>query len=734
MAGSRRQLMDLLDDGESPPASPLRVSHRPSVRAEAHPISLDMYGDLDAPGANGLPHPATFAFETQRSITPPDEPPPLGLLGSSPSRGGSVRQMRTTAVQTDEFIADPVPAKISMTMRQRQSHGLGYRRTLRRNQVAPLDLELDSPRRLKERENVRAQKNYWALKWHDLKTWWHLKRTRRRDPTPLWRQKIKIIEGHFGSGMASFFVFIRWLFLLNFMQACFWLFPVILPAAVKFDYDARLTQGFRAINLVDGRGAIGQSWVFFGGYDEIVGDSYRMYLAYVSVIIIVFLVCFFAILRNIALSIGQSRASLINVDRSKPYSVVVLTSWDHSINQPPGVKNLRLGVSNALFDLLGEDRLRARKWRAERTAPWRLYGVRAAVWILWLCFLAGCFLAVWFLIQYSDDSATEDSSTSFGGTYAAVFVFSFINGVVPFCMTKLAKLEGYHKKIEMKITIGRTFAVRMIALYALLYGLYRSLELTAVQEPVFSEGTIVDQTQCAGTVIGQELMKAFIVDTLFSLCSRIFINVAWFSYYGKKLELDMAQGVLALVYRQGMVWIGMIFCPMFPTIALISNILFFYVYYHLVLRTCRPPTHRWNSHRHNSYFMGFLTITFLMVLIPASIALQTYKPNCGPYGSERFDSIYDGIWEWSKDQNSAFKGFLDVITSPAFTVPLVMCFGVVMYFMLVQVRMARKQLREANGELKDLLHQRRNIFSSTVTKDETVPWGWQSRSIRNTDV
>lgn len=82
----------------------------------------------------------------------------------------------------------------------------------KRVQVYPQEqLALDAPKRLQERENVRGGLSKFRLFMHDLKQWWQTQRTRRRDPVPIWRGSIKNIEGRFGSGMTSFFVFLRYL-------------------------------------------------------------------------------------------------------------------------------------------------------------------------------------------------------------------------------------------------------------------------------------------------------------------------------------------------------------------------------------------------------------------------------------------------------------------------------------------------------------------------------------------
>lgn len=116
---------------------------------------------------------------------------------------------------------------------------------------------------LLRRENRRAQLGTVGLLWHDLKRWWYIKRTRRRDPIPIWRTAIKTIEGHFGTGQASFFVFVRWLFLLNTVQAVAYSCFVVLPMAVRYDY-AMANSTFEWSNVFDGQGAVGNSWLFYG--------------------------------------------------------------------------------------------------------------------------------------------------------------------------------------------------------------------------------------------------------------------------------------------------------------------------------------------------------------------------------------------------------------------------------------------------------------------------------------
>lgn len=111
-------------------------------------------------------------------------------------------------------------------------------------------------KRLRMRENVRKNLGWLGLFFHDLRTWVKLQSLRRRDPIFLWRGKIKKIEGQFGSGVASFFIFSRFLFLLNVVLSSFYGLLVILPMALAYDYSST-TETFSPQNLLDGRGLLG---------------------------------------------------------------------------------------------------------------------------------------------------------------------------------------------------------------------------------------------------------------------------------------------------------------------------------------------------------------------------------------------------------------------------------------------------------------------------------------------
>ena len=66
-------------------------------------------------------------------------------------------------------------------------------------------------------------------------------------------RSIQRIEGQFGTAVGSFFVFSRYVFLLNALSVMPWTFFVALPMAISFDYAA-IQRIFLAKNIIDGTG------------------------------------------------------------------------------------------------------------------------------------------------------------------------------------------------------------------------------------------------------------------------------------------------------------------------------------------------------------------------------------------------------------------------------------------------------------------------------------------------
>ncbi len=88
----------------------------------------------------------------------------------------------------------------------------------------------------------------------------------------------------------------------------------------------------------------------------------------------------------------------------------------------------------------------------------------------------------------------------------------------------------------------------MLSLYALLYGLYRRTKLTSEQTPLYVSGTRVLQEDCAGTVIGQELYRLVILDTIVCIAVELFWTLVAFVYV-RHLVLTFIMTVVTISHR-----------------------------------------------------------------------------------------------------------------------------------------------------------------------------------------
>lgn len=68
----------------------------------------------------------------------------------------------------------------------------------------------------------------------------------------MWRASIKAVESKLGTAVASFFVFMRWVFLLNVFLSCLWFGAVILPQLASPVKQNHTTTSFDAWTLFVG--------------------------------------------------------------------------------------------------------------------------------------------------------------------------------------------------------------------------------------------------------------------------------------------------------------------------------------------------------------------------------------------------------------------------------------------------------------------------------------------------
>ncbi|XP_074659498.1 transmembrane channel-like protein 5 [Tubulanus polymorphus] len=455
--------------------------------------------------------------------------------------------------------------------------------------------------------NTRATMNIFQLMLSDFQNWrrrWKYK----KHGLPLFRENIKNVEGGFGSGVVSFFLYCRWLILMNVFLTVVWFGSTVLPTAIYFDYG-NMNETFQLTSLFDGQRAMSKSWVFYCSYTPYTGP-YHTALAYLIAIFISYVAPIFAIIYSISLAQKLELPTLTN-DRYK-FGLLVFTSWDHSLVNEAAAENLSNTITNLVTENIHEFKAKANIKQRSKKQRYLIIFRRVAAWII-TCILigGGCSTIIYVVMFVKLEQLVTDwtgDEQHFLSVYCVIIIFQTINIIVPKCVTQLPKMESYASgKEEINVTVARIYLLRLVNLFSLVASLYQKVKEN-------------NASQCPGTVIGQEFYKLVILDTVTHTLSTVFINFAVYYWTKKKVEFRISKEVLAVVYKQALIWIGMLFCPILPLIGAVSLVVFFYVNYAVVMVTCRPPLKRWNQSRHSTFFYYLLLImSVILVLLMAFI-------------------------------------------------------------------------------------------------------------------
>ncbi|XP_052259575.1 transmembrane channel-like protein 1 isoform X3 [Dreissena polymorpha] len=533
-----------------------------------------------------------------------------------------------------------------------------------------LEEKLSSKRKhMTQNVNVRATMGYWKLFCHDLKVW-HRRWKLKQKESELFDKYIKNMESNFGSAIGSLFVFIRWVVLLNFFLSLLWLGFVVLPMAVYFPYQD-IQQRFAFRNLLDGKGVLEKLWLFFGSFKDKV-SSYHLGLVYLLTCLVTYFGSFFVILG----SVGQSQKGK-SANKRYQFCLLLWSSWDHTITSREASVNLSKGITSALKDNLYEVKASLTVKERSRKEKLTVYFKRTLAWLITIILIGGgCSAIVYLVIFFSfDDIASQTSTgskTDFLHVYGTTIIFSLINSLVPVCIQQ-------------------------------------------------------SESGCAGTILGQEMYKLVILDTLLHSIMQLIIQFSTFFWTKQKSEFNISSAVLVLVYRQALVWVGTIACPIMPVVGLLSSLVFMYVNYLIVSRTCRPPIKRWNQSRNTAFFSMLLLGSLIMLIPPVSIIIGSSEVinlgltsrtgnYCGPWLGEKPTKTYT---RFRAEQAQWVQAVLYYLVSEPVLIPLFMIF----VSLLFHSKRRLSSLKQQNIVLQANLQQERDENEKLLKKLQSMGVG-----------
>nr|XP_021194817.2 transmembrane channel-like protein isoform X1 [Helicoverpa armigera] len=291
-----------------------------------------------------------------------------------------------------------------------------------------------------------------------------------------WELRIKEIESHFGSVVASYFTFLRWLFWVNlvigFVLLVFVIVPEYLTANPQQDGERKTImeeEKQNATNLLtlwEFEGVLKFSPIFYGYYSNVERAQYRMPLAYFLTGLAVYIYSFVAILRKMA---ENSRMSKLSEKEDECiFSWKLFTGWDFMIGNTETAHNRIASVILGFKEALLEEAEKKKDLR-----NWRIISLRALVNVCVVILLAVSAYAVVTVVYRSDDNLLVRSWWRENETTIVVTVISI---TFPVFFELLGFLEHYHPRKQLRLQLARIMLLNLLNLYSLIFALFSKIE------------------------------------------------------------------------------------------------------------------------------------------------------------------------------------------------------------------------------------------------------------------
>ncbi|TKS70421.1 Transmembrane channel-like protein 3 [Collichthys lucidus] len=387
-----------------------------------------------------------------------------------------------------------------------------------------------------------------------------------------WEVRIKKIES-----VASYFIFLRWLFginiVLTIMTGAFIVLPELLAGAPFGTTRSKTIPKEHLASAQD----LDTIWV-----RKIGSAGYRLPLAYFLVGMAVFAYSFIILLRKMA---KNSRLSLASAsDENFTFCWRVFCAWDYLIGNPEAAESKGAAIVNNIREAIVEE-----QEKKKDTSLAVLISLRILANILVLLSLAGSIYIIYFVVDRSQKLEQEKPELTLWEKNEVSVVVSLITMIAPSAFELVAQLEMYHPRTSLRFQLARVLVLYLGNLYSLIIALLdkvnsmssavpvnpgnwsdssaflatisqpevdslstlvsdisvsehrnstiatiatvldvtnsgRSSAGTSNQTALFEKNTRSQQDQCWETYVGQEMLKLSIIDMIFTVASILLID------------------------------------------------------------------------------------------------------------------------------------------------------------------------------------------------------------------
>ncbi|KAM9249260.1 transmembrane channel-like protein 2 [Dugong dugon] len=569
-----------------------------------------------------------------------------------------------------------------------------------------------------------------------------------------WEMKIKDIESHFGSSVASYFIFLRWMYGVNLVLFGLIFGLIIIPEVLmgmpygsiprKTVPRAEEEKAMDFSVLWDFEGYIKYSALFYGYYNNqrtIGWLRYRLPMAYFMVGVSVFGYSLMIVIRSMASNTQGSTGEGENDNFT--FSFKMFTSWDYLIGNSETADNKYASITTSFKESIVDEQESNKEENIHLTRF-----LRVLANFLIICCLCGSGYLIYFVVKRSQEFSKMQNVSWYERNEVEI-VMSLLGMFCPPLFETIAALENYHPRIGLKWQLGRIFALFLGNLYTFLLALMDDIHLKLSNEDSVKNITHwtlfnyynssgwnesvprpplhpadVPRGSCWETAVGIEFMRLTVSDMLVTYitillgdflraCFVRFMNYCWCwdleAGFPSYAEFDISGNVLGLIFNQGMIWMGSFYAPGLVGINVLRLLTSMYFQCWAVMSSNVPHERVFKASRSNNFYMGLLLLVLFLSLLPVAYTIMSLPPSfdCGPFSGK--NRMYDVIQETIENDFPTFLGkIFAFLANPGLIIPAILLMFLAIYYL----NSVSKSLARANAQLRKKIQALREVEKS----------------------
>ncbi|KAM8784906.1 transmembrane channel-like protein 8 isoform 2-T2 [Rhynchonycteris naso] len=646
----------------------------------------------------------------------PPIPPGKGVLQHrAPASSSPAEMLRQWSVQSGQAPGQPEPAGEELWEQEME--------WLRSSQASlrMLPYAMEDKRFIRKlREPEGAKTSYWQQ--------WQQRRgtaTRRLEEAAqwlaqifgLWEGALNEIGGLFGTGIQSYFTFLRFLLMLNLLTLLLTSSLVLLPLVWLRSPDLGPTFNITLQCPGGSQPQMGfssfhhQLWnVLTGKVRPESSSAYSIRLAYLLSPLACLLLCFCGTLRRMVKGLPQKL--FLGQDYRSPLSAKVFSSWDFCIRVQEAATIKKHEISNEFKVELEEGHrflLVQQQTRAQRACHLLTY---LRVNILIGLLMVGSISTIFWATKYSQDNKEEPLYVLL--QYLPSGVIALVNFLGPLLFVFLVQLENYPPNTEVNLTLIWCVVLKLASLGMFSFSLGQTiLCIGRNKTSCESYGYNACDYQCWENSVGEELYKLITFNFLLTVAFAFLVSLprrllverfsGRFWTWLDREEFLVPKNVLDIVTGQTVTWMGLFYCPLLPLLNSIFIFLTFYIKKYTLLRNSKASPRRFRASSSAFFFQLVLILGLLLATVPLGYVVSSIHSSwdCGLFAN--YSAPWQVVPELAALQLPPFgQRVFHYLGSHAFSFPLLILLSLVL---TVCVSQSQAKARAIQGLRKQLVRQ-----------------------------